>query len=53
MELEPREVVAELDRFIVGQTAAKRALAIALRNRIRRYKLPPEHQAEISPKHVV
>ncbi len=53
MELEPREVVAELDRFIVGQTAAKRALAIALRNRIRRYKLPPEHQAEISPKNIM
>lgn len=53
MELEPRRVVAELDRFIVGQAAAKRALAIALRTRIRRYKLPPEQQAEISPKNIM
>ncbi len=52
-ELEPRKVVAELDRFIVGQAAAKRALAIALRTRIRRYKLPPEQQAEISPKNIM
>lgn len=53
MELEPRKVVAELDRFIVGQGAAKRALAIALRNRIRRCKLPLEQQAEISPKNIM
>lgn len=53
MELEPRKVVAELDRFIVGQSAAKRALAIALRTRIRRCKLPPEQQAEISPKNIM
>lgn len=53
MELEPRRVVAELDRFIVGQAAAKRALAIALRTRIRRHRLPPEQQAEISPKNIM
>lgn len=53
MELEPRKVVAELDRYIVGQAAAKRALAIALRNRIRRYRLSPEQQAEVSPKNIM
>lgn len=53
MNLEPRQVVAELDRFIVGQAAAKRALAIALRNRVRRSQLPPEQQAEISPKNIM
>ncbi len=53
MRLEPRQVVAELDRFIVGQAAAKKALAIALRNRVRRSQLPPEQQAEISPKNIM
>src|SRR5207245_6587759 len=41
-ELTPREIVVELDKYIVGQTAAKRAVAIALRNRVRRQKLQPE-----------
>jgi len=52
-DLTPREIVAELDRFVVGQTAAKRAVAIALRNRLRRQRLPPETAAEISPKNIL
>jgi ATP-dependent HslUV protease ATP-binding subunit HslU len=51
--LGPREIVAELDRFIVGQTAAKRSVAIALRNRIRRQRLPPRLAAEITPKNIL
>jgi len=38
----PREIVLELDKYIVGQNAAKRAVAVALRNRVRRQKLPPK-----------
>jgi len=49
----PREVVEELDKYIVGQKAAKRAVAIALRNRIRRSKLSPEMQEEITPKNIL
>ena len=41
-ELTPRQIVAELDKHVVGQAAAKRAVAVALRNRIRRQKLPSE-----------
>src|SRR5262252_6367693 len=41
-ELTPREIVRELDKYVIGQAGAKRAVAIALRNRIRRQKLPPE-----------
>ena len=41
-ELTPREIVAELDKYVVGQKDAKRAVAIALRNRMRRQKLPPD-----------
>ena len=41
-ELTPREIVRELDKYVIGQKGAKRAVAIALRNRIRRQKLPPE-----------
>jgi ATP-dependent HslUV protease ATP-binding subunit HslU len=52
-ELLPREIVAELDRHVVGQTAAKRALALALRNRIRRQRLTPEVAAEITPKNIL
>ncbi len=52
-DLSPREIVAELDRHVVGQAAAKRALAIALRNRQRRQKLPPEIAAEITPKNIL
>jgi ATP-dependent HslUV protease ATP-binding subunit HslU len=51
--LHPREIVAELDRYVVGQAAAKRAVAIALRNRIRRQRLPPEDAAEITPKNIL
>jgi ATP-dependent HslUV protease ATP-binding subunit HslU len=49
----PREIVSELDRFIVGQTAAKRAVAIALRNRWRRQQLPEEIREEVQPKNIL
>ncbi|MDX1927235.1 MAG: hypothetical protein SFV81_11995, partial [Pirellulaceae bacterium] len=49
-KLSPRQIVAELDRYIVGQADAKRAIAIAVRNRWRRSQLPEELQAEVSPK---
>jgi len=51
--LSPREIVAELDRWVVGQGAAKRAVAIALRNRVRRQRLPPEVAADITPKNIL
>jgi ATP-dependent HslUV protease ATP-binding subunit HslU len=51
--LSPREIVAELDRYVVGQASAKRAVAIALRNRLRRQRLPPEVAAEITPKNIL
>ncbi len=51
--LTPREIVAELDKFVVGQKAAKRAVAIALRNRWRRQQLPPEVAEEIQPKNIL
>jgi ATP-dependent HslUV protease ATP-binding subunit HslU len=49
----PREIVSELDRFIVGQSDAKRAVAIALRNRWRRQQLPPEIREEVLPKNIL
>ncbi|WP_067931414.1 ATP-dependent protease ATPase subunit HslU [Alicyclobacillus kakegawensis] len=52
-ELTPRQIVEELDRYIVGQQAAKRAVAVALRNRMRRAKLAPELQAEVTPKNIL
>src|SRR5213594_1890063 len=52
-ELKPREIVEELDRYIVGQRRAKRAVAIALRNRTRRLKLPPEMAQEVAPKNII
>ncbi|KCZ56558.1 ATP-dependent protease [Hyphomonas beringensis] len=52
-DLTPREIVAELDRHIVGQTGAKRAVAIALRNRWRRKKAPDNIRAEITPKNIL
>jgi ATP-dependent HslUV protease ATP-binding subunit HslU len=51
--LTPRQIVAELDKYVVGQSAAKRAVAIALRNRTRRQKLPPELAEEIAPKNIL
>jgi ATP-dependent HslUV protease ATP-binding subunit HslU len=51
--LAPRQIVAALDRYVVGQQAAKRAVAIALRNRIRRQRLAPELAAEITPKNIL
>lgn len=51
--LTPKEIVTELDRYIVGQSQAKRAVAIAVRNRWRRSQLPAELQAEISPKNIL
>ncbi len=52
-ELTPQEIVAELDKYIIGQQPAKRAVAIALRNRFRRRKLPPELADEIAPKNIL
>src|SRR5688572_23983243 len=52
-DLTPRQVVAELDRYIVGQHDAKRAVAIAIRNRWRRQQLPTELRQEISPKNIL
>ncbi|MDA0787140.1 MAG: HslU--HslV peptidase ATPase subunit, partial [Proteobacteria bacterium] len=49
----PREIVSELDRFIIGQNDAKRAVAIALRNRWRRLQLDEALRAEISPKNIL
>ncbi len=52
-ELTPREIVAELDKHVIGQKDAKRAVAIALRNRTRRQKLPPDLAEEIIPKNII
>ena len=52
-ELTPREIVTELDKHVVGQKAAKRAVAIALRNRQRRLKLPPDIADDIMPKNII
>src|SRR5712671_6869566 len=52
-ELTPREIVRELDKYVIGQPAAKRAVAIALRNRLRRQKLPPEMAEDIMPKNII
>jgi ATP-dependent HslUV protease ATP-binding subunit HslU len=52
-QLTPKEIVRELDKYIVGQRAAKRAVAIALRNRWRRQQLPAEMRDEIAPKNII
>ena len=52
-DLTPRQIVAELDRHIVGQAAAKRAVAIAIRNRWRRQQLPEDMRAEVAPKNIM
>ena len=52
-ELTPRQIVVELDKYVIGQHAAKRAVAVALRNRVRRQKLPPELAEEILPKNII
>ena len=52
-ELTPREIVAELDKYVIGQPDAKKAVAIALRNRIRRQKLTPEMAEEVMPKNIL
>src|SRR5580765_5217419 len=52
-DLTPREIVAELDKYIVGQNDAKRAVAIAIRNRWRRQHLPEELRQEVAPKNIL
>jgi ATP-dependent HslUV protease ATP-binding subunit HslU len=52
-DLTPREIVTELDKYVVGQKDAKRAVAIALRNRMRRQKLPPDMAEEVIPKNII
>ena len=51
--LTPREIVAELDKFVISQARAKRAVAVALRNRVRRQKLPPDMAQEVTPKNIL
>src|SRR5205085_10837704 len=52
-DMTPRQIVQELDRYIVGQDAAKRAVAIAIRNRWRRQQLPPELRKDVTPKNII
>jgi ATP-dependent HslUV protease ATP-binding subunit HslU len=52
-ELTPREIVTELDKYVIGQADAKKAVAIALRNRVRRQKLDPEMAEEVMPKNIL
>jgi ATP-dependent HslUV protease ATP-binding subunit HslU len=52
-DLTPRQIVQELDRYIVGQGAAKRAVAVAIRNRWRRQQLPPELRQDVTPKNII
>ena len=53
MDLSPRQIVGKLDKYIIGQDEAKKAVAIALRNRYRRAKLPQEIREEITPKNII
>src|SRR5438046_1954977 len=52
-ELTPRQIVAELDKYIVGQDAAKKSVAIAIRNRWRRQQLPPDLRKDVTPKNII
>src|SRR4051794_34050785 len=52
-DLTPRQIVQELDRYIVGQEAAKKAVAVAIRNRWRRQQLPPELRKDVTPKNII
>ena len=52
-DLTPRQIVQELDRYIVGQAAAKRAVAVAIRNRWRRQQLPPDLRQDVTPKNII
>src|SRR5829696_5849860 len=49
----PRQIVQELDRYIVGQDAAKKAVAVAIRNRWRRQQLPPDLRKDVTPKNII
>lgn len=53
MDLTPKQIVHELNKYIIGQEEAKKAVAIALRNRYRRSQLPPEMQDEVTPKNII
>src|SRR5436189_5987699 len=52
-ELTPRQIVKELDRYIVGQDAAKKAVAVAIRNRWRRQQLAPDLRKDVTPKNII
>ena len=53
MDLTPKQIVSELDKYIIGQEEAKKAVAVALRNRYRRSQLPNEIREEITPKNIL
>src|SRR5215208_4398208 len=53
MDLTPRQIVQELDKYIVGQEAAKKAVAVAIRNRWRRQQLPAEMRKDVTPKNII
>ena len=53
LELTPRQIVAQLDQYIIGQNSAKRAVAVALRNRFRRAQVEPEMRADVAPKNIL
>ena len=53
MDLSPKQIVNQLDKYIIGQDDAKKAVAIALRNRYRRAQLPAEVREEITPKNII
>ena len=53
MDFTPRQIVSELDKYIIGQEGAKKAVAVALRNRYRRSKLPLDVMEEITPKNII